>query len=288
MRPDRLDEILQAAIALRPELRREFPEVTDAELEAAHGSLGVAFFRRGEHEAALRALIREAWLLSPPAQLLLVILYERPVEGYPRHDPRILAFFREHAALGWPRSRLELGKILLYGWGVPPDPQAGKRLLEDSELPDAAMALAEFHMRREDLAEAERYYAEAARAGDPDAIYELGVFAQERGEDEVAVSHFQNTLAASPDHYPALIELARHYIWGAGVATDEAKAFEMMKHVADTAEGKPAAIAQANVGLFYLRGTGVDPSEERARVYLEKAVRSGSREAEAILGQMDP
>jgi len=50
----------------------------------------------------------------------------------------------------------------------------------------------------------------------------------------------------------------------------------MMKALADEQQDpKAAAIAQVNVGFFYLGGSGVERSPEKAREYLERAAASG-------------
>ena len=136
------------------------------------------------------------------------------------------------------------------------------------------------------MAQAEAYYTRAAEMGDPDALYELGVFSQERGESAAAVANFQAALERAPDHVSAYLELARHYVNGAGIEKDEKKAFEMMKNVADTSGGEYAVVAQMNVGVFYLMGVGVEASREQAERYLSQAAEAGATEAQAILDRL--
>jgi TPR repeat protein len=76
------------------------------------------------------------------------------------------------------------------------------------------------------------------------------------------------------------------YAHGWGVPRDPLRGFEMTKELADERDLEATAIAQANVGMFYLEGAGVERSPEKAREYLEKAVSSGVERAAAFAAEL--
>jgi len=260
----------------KAEVRSEFPDITDAMIEKSQSSVGVALMSLGRTDEAVAVLIREAWLLSPSAQIYLRIAYKHGIEPLRSFDPRILRFFRESAAVGVPRSQLALGEILLRGWGVEANAEEGTRLLRKADFGDSYMVLMREALDRRDMPAVFRNLHAAAERDVALAHYELGIYAQEAGDQEKAFTHLSRAHELSPQDPATRLELARLYASGQGVPQDTRRGFEMMKAVADEQhDPKAAAIAQVNVGFFYLRGSGVERSPEKAREYLEKAAASG-------------
>ncbi len=142
------EEAFEAILLLgemRKPIRQRFPGITAEELAEAQDSVGIALcLKDGDRDVAIATAVEEAWLLCAPAQQWLEILYEHRVGAIPKHDKRILAFFRESAREGLPRSQRFYGRILLEGMGVEADPEEGRRLLEQSNLAVAYNDLARY------------------------------------------------------------------------------------------------------------------------------------------------
>lgn len=91
------------AAKCRENIRKSYPFISDAEMEEAKGSVGVALFNNGSRNEneVIEVLLREASLLSAPAQIMLKIIYKNKVGNYPAQDGRILNFFKERAEEGF-------------------------------------------------------------------------------------------------------------------------------------------------------------------------------------------
>jgi len=142
------------------------------------------------------------------------------------------------------------------------------------------MLLAQYFIDQNDGEHAIPYLQLAAKENNPDALfYELGVYAQKNKQYSDAVSYFKKTLDLEPDNNFALFKIARMYMHGWGIAKDESTAFQMMKKVADEEDKnyRLRAIAEANVGIYFLRGQGVKQSKVEAEQYLRKAVYNGEK-----------
>ena len=260
----------------KAEIQSEFPDITDAMIEKSQSSVGVALMSLGRTDEAVGVLIREAWLLSTSARIYLQIAYKNGITPLRPFDPRILRFFRESAAVGVPRSQHALGEILLRGWGVEANAEEGRRLLRKADFGDSYMVLMREALSRGDMPAVFENLNAAAERDVALAHYELGIYAQEAGDQEKAFAHLSRAHELSPQNPATRLELARMYASGEGVPQDARRGFEMMKAVADEQlDPKAAAIAQVNVGFFYLGGSGVEHSLGKAREYLEKAAASG-------------
>jgi len=89
-------------------------------------------------------LIREANLLSEPAQGLLEAIYYHGVRGQlPAHDPKVLAYFQSAAAEGQVRPRISLARFYAGGLGVPQDTARAISLLKATPHDDAQRLLQE-------------------------------------------------------------------------------------------------------------------------------------------------
>ena len=278
------DEHMLSAMLLlwkmKEKLRSEYPEVTEQMVLDSGGALGMAVIGQGgDRERVFEATIRDAWLLSFSTSILEMV-YERHVEGFRRYDPRILEFYRVTSDEGVLRSMMFMGKILLNGWGVTPDVANGRRLLEDSEMEEAYMALAAHDLSRGDSDAAEEYLVKAAELDNADAIYELAIYAQEREEYGRSFKLMERVVELTPEDPIPRLEYARYFVHGWGTPKDEEKGFSIMKGVADNANGRAGAIASMNVAQFYYLGRGVEKSEELALVYVNKAKENGQEDAE--------
>ena len=284
-----LEHSLQAMMLLQDLRRGIWNEYADLRPEGTNTideSVGVALSRAGRKDEALDVLIREAQMLSMPAELMLNIIYTYNVEGYRQRDPRILNLYEVLAKEGQPRAKMRLGELLLKGNGAPFDRRRALRLLEDAGFGDAYMVLANDAYERQDDERFEVYLRKAAEEKMPIALYNLGVLKQRYGEYGEAVSFFEQTLALDDDYHPARLELGRMYIEGWGVEQNPKKAVAMMKRVARDAEGELAAIAEYNLGNCYLRGFGVEKSETKALDHIKRSAAAGLPQAKVFLEGM--
>ena len=149
-------------------------------------------------------------------------------------------------------------------------------MLHKADFGDSYMVLMREALDRRDMPAVFENLHAAAERNVALAHYELGIYAQESRAHEKAFAHLSRAHELSPQDPATRLELARMYASGQGVPQDTRRGFEMMKAVADEQlDPKATAIAQVNVGFFYLGGSGVEPSPEKARGYLEKAAASG-------------
>ena len=166
-----------------------------------------------------------------------------------------------------------------------------KKLSEDEQegaiaLFNDSMLAAQYFIDQGKREEATFYLTLAAEENNPDALYELGVYAQESKQYEKSVKCFQQALKLDPQNNAARFELARMYMHGWGTAKKEQTAFTMMKHVANEEVDNPTlrAFAASNIGLYFLQGQGVAQSNTQATKHLEKAVDGGN---ETIIARLE-
>lgn len=260
----------------------------DLTLDPAIPSAGAALFAAGEVDAAVDLLIREARLLNAAAERYLQILYAEPIEAFPRHDPRILAFFREAAAEGIPTAQIFLGRIHLMGVGVPADEAAGRELLESAGHPQGYMELAQYALMLDDEPTAARYWLRAAEDFRfPPALFNLGVRAQREGDNSTAKRYFEEALAQDPRHYGARLELARVLGQGGREAVDPKRAIRLLESIIEEADGQVRLIALANLGLVYLDGVHVQPDNERALALFREAEAGGLASVRPYISRLE-
>ena len=276
------DEDTPAALEILQEqherILAEYPHLVPVRVEGQRGSVGVALDRTGEHEAAVKLLIREAKLLLPSAQIYLQHRYYMDAEGLVLHDPRILAHFEATAAEGLPRSKIMLANILIRGAGVESDVPRAVALLEEAGAQgffDAYWDLRALASAGGDEEWAERWCEKGAALGDHRGWYCVGMFASARGEDEKAFLSLEKARELRPDAAEVRIQLALWLVAGKGTPRNPEQGFAMMKKAADEAEGRERAEAQAHLGIMYSVGVGVEESEELGHAYMEQAAAAG-------------
>jgi TPR repeat protein len=272
---------------MRAAIRGEYPEISNAAIEQAHHSTGLALLKAGYDVIAREVLIREAFLLSSPALLMLRTLYFGPPEAVQDHDPNVLKLFEQLAAEGVPRAQEIYGEICLAGAGIEKDEAKGISLLEASGTGEASMELARFYFDR-DSEKAVKHLEKAAALNIPQACYNLGVFAQSQKTYDMALEFFNKALKLDPDYHEARLELGRMFMEGWGVEKDEGQGFCLIKQVCEeAAPGRLKAVAETNLGVFYLNGTGVEKDLEKARFYLQKAADAGIEKARELLKKIE-
>lgn len=248
----------------------------DLTLDPSIPSAGAALFATQETDAAVDLLIREAWLLNSAAERYLQILYEEPIEAFPRHDPRIRAYFQEAAREGIPTAQIFLGRMHLMGMGVPEDQEQGRELLESVRHPQGYMELAQFALLLGDDMKAASYWLRAAdEYRFPPALYNLGVRAQREGSPKIARHYFEQALQQDPRHFGARLELARILGQGGRNAADPQRALALLESVIAEADGRVRLFALANLGMAYLDGVHVPADHERALALFQEAEAGG-------------
>ena len=122
---------------------------------------------------------------------------------------------------------------------------------------------------REDKAEAARWYALGAEAGDPQAMFELAI-ARMRGEGVAKDRDGAKAMfmaAAAHDNAGALFYLGLIALQGNGVAPDSRTAASYFQRSADLGSSE----GQYALGLMYRQGNGVDRDDARAATLIRDA-----------------
>ena len=139
--------------------------------------------------------------------------------------------------------------------------------------------------KKQDLAEAVRYYREAAEQGHADAQYDLGHcydcgYGVDQSETE-AVKWYRKATenyrkAAEQGHADAQYSLGECYEYGHGVDESETEAVKWYRKAAEQGH----ADAQYRLGLCYYCGCGVDESKTEAEKWFRKAAENYRKAAE--------
>lgn len=284
------EPVYEAIVAMQQNLVAEYG-VPEREYFENERSVGLALFRRQAPPGlVLEVLLREARMLSPAAQAFLNSMYVYPLEGFERNDPRILGLFEELATEGWPAATYDLAGILYNGYGVPSDRGRALALMERADSVDAHLFLANHEIEAGDFDAAEAWLKKAAERDSAAAWYNLGVLDHNRGRHESAVACFKRSLELDPEHYAAMLELARMHIAGWGTERNPAAGAALMARVAAEADETDWvwALAHANMGFLYMEGNGVEQSRDKAIEHLKKAAAAGVAEARDALLDIEP
>ena len=237
---------------MRKIIRREYPNISDAEIKETSGSIGIAIAESGDKDAGVDAAIREAKLLFAPAQLWLEISYTSDA-NVRLYDSRILEFYTKMAAERLPRAMLVMGKIVINGWGV-----------------------------QQNFREAIKWYRLAAKYGLDDAQHDLAVIYSEGlgvpQDNKAALKWYK--LAAEQDNASSQINLGNMYANSRGVQRDDEEAVKWYRKAAEQGE----TIGQYNLGRMYHNGRGVVRDETQAFHWTLKAALKGFSEAEFYVG----
>jgi len=236
---------------LQAKLLSKFPNISENQYNESPQSIGVILFNsNASPKLVVNILLREAKMLSVPAQILLRILYLHDVDKYKKYDKRILEFYKQQSEEGWSRGQFEYGEILLYGLGTPINKKLGLELLVASNLPKAYVTLAD-HYYKIDQSKYEHYLRLAAEEEELWAMYNLGVLEQGNKNYLESVKWFKNTLEIDSTYYKATFELGRMYIEGWGVERDIKKGLELIETAANhTNDEKLKEVAIKNIELI--------------------------------------
>lgn len=284
-------------IELADRIADEFPETRSPDDDKLTYSAGKALIFAGRHEIGVRTLLREGYCLRTPAMITLNVLClygmtddESGATIIERHDPRLVKYWEDMAALGMPRGQLVLGQILLDGTGETGNEERGIKLLESSGMGEALMILGARCYEQDDHVTAAKWWRKAAEEHNlAEAWHNLGVVAQEERRFEQAVTCIKKALAADRNYNPARVELGRMYIEGWGVDRNPKLALNLMKVVirTETDDAGIRAMAEYNLGVA-TRMLRESPAEELAEKFRKAAgkARAGDPEAMTEVGMM--
>lgn len=121
-----------------------------------------------------------------------------------------------------------------------------------------------------------------ATAGDPQAAYEVGLALQEKGGDSRAEAGKWFSLAAEKGHAKAQAELGLMYLNGIGVQPDIERAGEWFTRAALQGETR----AQHQLALMYDKGYGVRRSPAEAARWYREAALDGVIDCQVRLGTL--
>ena len=143
---------------------------------------------------------------------------------------------------------------------------------------DAQMAVAVAYEQggeaKKDIAEAAKWYREAALAGNVEAEFRLARLVSKGAKGltkDLKTAAKLYEAAANSGHLESQNAMGQAYQNGAGVTADEAKAVEWYRKAADAK--LPAA--QNNLGILYLNGKGVERNLTEAFKLFELAANQG-------------
>jgi TPR repeat protein len=145
--PEERRAALQALQDVRLRLRQEVPGLEES--QPGEG-VGTTLLNQGRTQEAVVMLLREAAVLSEPAQKALERLYMDGVEGQlAPYDERILRYFIDSAAEGLPEARLVLARIYANGLGVSKDRNKALALLKGHPQEEGRRLFADLSAQRE-------------------------------------------------------------------------------------------------------------------------------------------
>jgi TPR repeat protein len=201
-----------------------------------------------------------------------------------------VACFRRAIDLGSSRAKLNLGKRLLAGEGVTPDPQRGLQLMRESANAGDTAAIYEvgevyYHGRggiAEDAHEAVRWYRRGAESGHAASQWSLGVCLEDgfgvEADESAAVGWYRK--AAEGGSSDAMVSLGHCLSEGRGVRQDPVEAAKWYLRAAEQGE----VVAMREYGLALCRGVGVEQDEEQGYEWLERAADEGDEIAQYEFG----
>ena len=206
---------------------------------------GMAAFKKGDYQTALRDWRAAAEAGSAEAQYDLGLLYARGL-GVQRDLTVAQQWYEAAAAKGNTQAEFSLGQMYAKGWGVPRDEASALAWIDSA---DGSQSSTDFTWMPIEGYGQEPDYAKAA---------------------------YWYRLASDQGHSEAQYDLAGLYSDGMGVPKDQTQAFQLVKKAA--AEG--FLPAQTRLAWRYANGRGVEKSDSEAFFWYTVAARHGDKQAE--------
>ena len=218
--------------------------------------------------------------------------------GVPADGRTALSLLERAAAGGDAWATGELGLLLLNGGpGLAPDRTRALPLLESAAAGgDLAAQVTLGRLYREgdgvpaDGPRSAALLEAAAAGGNPWALRELAITYRQGAPglppDPALATRVLLEGEASGDA-PLLIELARHYRDGIGVAADGRRAEALLQRAAPAGDAAVRAWAESELGILYLQGApGLEPDPARAVALLTRAAGAGDLSAMVHLARL--
>ena len=114
-------------------------------------------------------------------------------------------------------------------------------------------------------------YLRAARGGNVEAQYKLGLLYRQKPFEDKAASVYWLSEAALAGHTDARYELARFYLKSEGAGRDLKEGATLLKKLAESGHRR----AQNDLGSCYYRGSGVEKNYSEAFKWYEKSANQG-------------
>ena len=187
-------------------------------------------------------------------------------------------WYTKAAEAGDERAQIRLSDMYYQGLGVPQDIKEALRRYKQTKNPSHG-DIGFMHYQLEDYKNAIEYFIKFK--GEPESQLRRSYEAERETDHEKALKKY--TQAAKAGDAEALNNLGYMYSKGLGVPKDDAKALEFYKKAA----AKEDFYAPFNLGLIYLKGLGVPKDSQKAAQWFSQAVEQpGQREAAHWLGLM--
>jgi len=225
---------------------------------------GLEAEQRGDYSKALEYYQKGAGKDDCFCMSMIARYYQKSLGGLPHDETEALQWYQKAANAGLPSSYVDIGKIYLYGKGVPEDPNR---------------AIHNFNL---------------AIRGTPEGLHELGKMYYDgigvQKDYKKAFEYFQD--AVNKGWFEAERQLVVMYTRGDFVEQDEKKAIEIFtkspNHPCELKDAKAFLASQLylNIGLDYLQGKCAPKDEQRAFPYIELAAEWGDDEAMETLAGM--
>lgn len=260
---------------------------------AANGTYGPQ-----DQAGAFQHYLKAAQMGFAEAQALLALAYQRGWQT-PVNLPQAVQWYQKAAAQGHAGAELNLGQMYASGEGVPKDAAKARQLIQVAAgqgLAPAQKALAELDQggakpppgedlwnkavalyRRGDHAGAAKLTQQAAQAGHPTAIYEMG-YLYENGDgvpQNMAEAARWYALGAKNGDAASEAALGQFYENGTGVPNDWMAAAAWYRKAAD--QGNRSG--QFHLGRAYQYGIGVPLSLDDAVAWYDRAAAQGDGQA---------
>jgi TPR repeat protein len=225
----------------------------------ADAATGVAAFKKGDYQTALREWKVGANKGEPEAEYDLGLLYAKGL-GVQRDLQVAQQWYEAAATQGNAQAEYSLGQMYAQGWGIPANDASTLRWME------------------------------MANGSNADSGEDLGWLPIEgfgTATDFTKAAYWYR-LAADQGHAEAQYDLARLYSDGKGVPRDQTQAFKLLQLSA--AQG--FAPSAARLGWRYETGRGVEKDESQAFFWYTVASRHGEKSYEKsrieLAGKLPP
>lgn len=248
---------------------------------------GIGVDRDGKK--ALENYRKAADLGSASALTSLASCYENGV-GVNTNMARAVTLYRRAAEAGDPTAHNNLGILYEKGNHIKVDFSRAvdhyKRAVEYGSV-EAMCNLADCYAAgcgvKKDLETAFKWYSDGAKHGNAGAQCELGLcYLYGRGVEKDVSQALALLHMAADREAEAARQLGRAYMEGKDIKKNQAKSFEFFLSAAKMGN----ADACYDVGNCFRLGYGVDPDENQAVKYYEKATEAGNDLSKAALGNL--